>query len=283
MGIIVENINHFVVRSNFCLWTEASKHRVCENNNNQKLIVMEELWNHYLKFHLNEIDTEWMDVEMGREKKCSEENTEPGLVLGVAALRKEEANLDDLILQHEATGNYQDDLCCYERQGKTVRDANVNLGIIQSYLSIDQPATAVSLAAGLVAKQPGADLTPIQTEAAWQLGMWENLDKYTSSEGDQGEEMGWLLGLGKIMLDVNQVLARLTGELVEPLSAGTLEQGAYHRGYTNNNKLSMLCVVEKMTDKFLFTSKRVLAASTMGATELPSEISCRLSFLLLSQ
>ena len=286
MGIIVKNISDFVVLSNFCLRTEASKHRVCKNIKNQKLIVMEELWNHYLKFHLNEIDTEWMDVEMGREKKCSEENTEPGLVLGVAALRKEEANLDDLILQHEATGKYQDDLCCYERQGKTVRDANVNLGIIQSYLSIDQPATAVNLAAGLVAKQPGADLTPIQTEAAWQLGMWENLDKYTSSEGDQGEEMGWLLGLGKIMLDVkreqwgamNQVLARLTGELVEPLSAGTLEQGAYHRGYTNINKLSMLCKVEKMTDRFLFTSKRVLAASTMGATELLSKISYRLSY-----
>ena len=77
---------------------------------------------------------------------------------------------------------------------------------------------------------------------------------------------------------MNQVLARLRGELVEPCSAGTLEQGAYHRGYTNINKLSMLCEVEKLADKFLFTSERELAASTMGATELLSEISCRLSY-----
>ena len=215
MDIIVKNINHFVVLSNFCLRTEASKHRVCKNSKNQKLLVMEELWNHYLKFHLDEIDTEWKEVELGREKECSEENTEPGLVVGVAALMEEEANLDDLILQHEAIGNYQDPLCCYERQGKTVGDAN----------AIDQPATAVSLAAGLVAKQPGVDLTPIQTEAAWQLGMWENMEKYTSSEGDQKEEMGCQLGLGKIMLDVKREQWGLRGELVEPWSAGTLRAG----------------------------------------------------------
>ena len=98
--------------------------------------------------------------------------------------------------------------------------------------------------------------------------------------------------MGKIMLDVkreqrgvggmNQVLARLMAELVEPWSAGTLEQGAYHRGYTNMNKLSMLWEVEKLADKFLFTSEREVAASTMGAKELLSEISCKLSFLQIS-
>merc|ERR1719470_99881 len=151
---------------------------------------------------------------------------EPDLVLGVAAVREEEPKLDDLILQHEATGNYQDALCCYERQGKTVGGdvQSVNLGIIQCYLSIDQPATAASLAAGLVAKQRdlSVDLAPLQTEAAWQLGMWEDLEKYSATEGEDGEEMGWQLGLGKVLLsvkkeqwgDMKQVLAKLRGELV---------------------------------------------------------------------
>merc|ERR1719427_1680445 len=94
------------------------------------------------------------------------------------------------------------------------------------------------------------------------------------------------LGLGKVMLtvkkeqwgDMKQVLAKLRGELVEPLSAGSLEQGAYHRGYTNINRLGMLCELEKLTDKFLVTSERDLASSTMGATELLDELSCRLSY-----
>jgi len=208
---------------------------------------------------------------------------EPDLVMGVAFVREEEAKLEELIMQHEATGNYQDALCCYERQGGID-----NLGHINCYLSIDQPATAASLAAGLVAKQADlmVELAPTQAEAAWQLGMWDDLSKYSSIEGEEDEEMGWQLGLGKIMLEVKreqwestkQLLAKLRGELVEPLSAGSLEQGAYSRGYTNINKLSMLCEVEKLADKFLFTSERELAVSTMGSTELLSEMSCRLLY-----
>ena len=208
---------------------------------------------------------------------------EPDLVMGAAIVREEEAKLEELIMQHEATGNYQDALCCYERQGGVD-----NLGHINCYLSIDQPATAASLAAGLVAKQADlmVELAPTQVEAAWQLGKWDDLSKYSNIEGDEGEEMGWQLGLGKIMLEVKreqwgntkQLLAKLRGELVEPLSAGSLEQGAYSRGYTNINKLSMLCEVEKLADKFIFTSERELAASTVGSTELLKEMSCRLSY-----
>jgi hypothetical protein len=210
---------------------------------------------------------------------------EPDLVLGVAAVREEEPKLEDLILQHEATGNNKDVLCCYERQGKTVSGdiQSGNLGIIQCYLSIDQPATTASLAAVLVPKQRdlAVDLAPLQTEAAWQLGMWEDLEKYSATEGEEEEEMGWQLELGKVLFnvkkqqwgDMKQVLAKLRGQLVEPLSAGSLEQGAYHRGYTNINMFSMLCEVEKLDGKFLLTSESELATTNVGATELLSEMS----------
>jgi hypothetical protein len=71
---------------------------------------------------------------------------EPDLVVGVAALRTEEPGLDSLVLYHQAVGNFQDALCCYERQ--RVEGELSYSGMIQCYLAIDQPAAAANLAAG---------------------------------------------------------------------------------------------------------------------------------------
>jgi hypothetical protein len=71
---------------------------------------------------------------------------EPDLVVGVAALRTEEPGLDSLVLYHQAVGNFQDALCCYERQ-RSEEEVSYS-GMIQCYLNIDQPAAAANLAAG---------------------------------------------------------------------------------------------------------------------------------------
>lgn len=71
---------------------------------------------------------------------------EPDLVVGVAALRKAEPGLDSLVLYHQAVGNFQDALCCYERQ-RTEGEVDYS-DMIQCYLNIDQPAAAANLAAG---------------------------------------------------------------------------------------------------------------------------------------
>ena len=72
---------------------------------------------------------------------------EPDLVVGVAALRTQEPGLDSLVLYHQAVGNFQDALCCYERQRSGEGEVNYS-GMIQCYLNIDQPAAAANLAAG---------------------------------------------------------------------------------------------------------------------------------------
>jgi len=72
---------------------------------------------------------------------------EPDLVVGVAALRTQESGLDSLVLYHQAVGNFQDALCCYERQRSSECEVNYS-GMIQCYLNIDQPAAAANLAAG---------------------------------------------------------------------------------------------------------------------------------------
>ena len=97
---------------------------------------------------------------------------DPDLIGGLGAAREEEPGLPDLIQQHEATGNYQDALSCYEKlEESDMTEVESLAGQVRCYLNIDQPVTAASLAAGLVAQDQllARELAPLQAEAAWQL------------------------------------------------------------------------------------------------------------------
>jgi len=52
VDIIVTNLKDMLALGTSILRPEASKHRVCNSSRKQKLQVVEELWEHYLKFHL---------------------------------------------------------------------------------------------------------------------------------------------------------------------------------------------------------------------------------------
>jgi len=52
--IIVNNLKDMLALGTSILRPEASKHRVCNSSRKQKLQVVEELWEHYLKFHLKQ-------------------------------------------------------------------------------------------------------------------------------------------------------------------------------------------------------------------------------------
>jgi hypothetical protein len=61
---LVKNLLDLVSLSSSCMRTEASKHGVCINSVKQEIIVMEELWYHFVHFHLSEmevVDTDWVE------------------------------------------------------------------------------------------------------------------------------------------------------------------------------------------------------------------------------
>jgi len=60
VDIIVNNLKDMLALGTSILRPEASKHRVANSSRKQKLQVVEELWEHYLKFHLK--DTESNEV-----------------------------------------------------------------------------------------------------------------------------------------------------------------------------------------------------------------------------
>jgi hypothetical protein len=57
-GIIVNNLKDMLALGNSSLRPEASRHRVCNASRKQKLQVVEELWEHYLQFHLQQAGDE---------------------------------------------------------------------------------------------------------------------------------------------------------------------------------------------------------------------------------
>jgi len=56
VDIIVNNLTDMLALGTSILRPEASKHRVANSSRKQKLQVVEELWEHYLKFHLKETE-----------------------------------------------------------------------------------------------------------------------------------------------------------------------------------------------------------------------------------
>jgi len=57
VDIIVNNLKDMLALGTSILRPEASKHRVANSSRKQKLQVVEELWEHYLKFHLKETES----------------------------------------------------------------------------------------------------------------------------------------------------------------------------------------------------------------------------------
>ncbi|KAG8185459.1 hypothetical protein JTE90_019718 [Oedothorax gibbosus] len=159
-------------------------------------------------------------------------------VAGVAAIRKEEPTLMDLILENEATGNMQAAFACYEKAIKLYPDeVSYHGGLLKCFLGMDQPTTAVSYANGILSERPEwkEKLNPYRIEAAWKLASWENLESYLDEAKNKSE---WTVGIGNILHLANkekdsfEKYANIVRSCqMAPLSAASMEKGAYLRGY----------------------------------------------------
>ena len=201
-------------------------------------------------------------------------------MLGVAALR-EKPSLQDQVELNQATGNYPDALVCLQRMDPEESDQHA-ADLVQCYLNLGQPDTASILAERLSRDKPetGGDLTGLQTEAAWQLGQWEELER-------REESTGWQSGLGRILLAIKRedwVTMRgktdqLRQEIVRSITlTGALEHGAYQTSYRSVNQLGMLNELQLIADKFLTCSTKQLSSPSLASQELLSELRTRLSF-----
>ena len=68
VDIIVNNLKDMLALGTSILRPEASKHRVLNSSRKQKVQVMEELWEHYLKFHLKQTERGGLVRRVGRSR-----------------------------------------------------------------------------------------------------------------------------------------------------------------------------------------------------------------------
>ncbi|GFU19135.1 hypothetical protein NPIL_402701 [Nephila pilipes] len=173
---------------------------------------------------------------------------DPDGVAGVAAVRKEEPTLKDLILENEATGDMQAAFACYEKAIKLYPNEISNYcGLLKCFLAMDQPTTAVSYANGILNEKPEwkYDLNRFRIEAAWQLANWENLESYLEEEESKEE---WTVCIGNILYLANKKDADgfekciniIRSRQMAPLSAASMEKGAMLRGYEYLIRMHML-------------------------------------------
>ncbi|XP_076343130.1 serine/threonine-protein kinase atr-like isoform X5 [Tachypleus tridentatus] len=169
---------------------------------------------------------------------------EPDGVAGVAAFRQEDPTLHDLILGHEATGQLQDAFSCYERAVKVKSDTiSHHQGLLRCLMGLDQSNTALTYATGLLNERPewSNEINPFRVESAWKLADWDGLSEFLKSISSDN----WGVAVGKILLSVKEKCKIVRTQQMGPLSAASMENGAYQRGYSHVLRLHMLTDMEK--------------------------------------
>ncbi|KAK8381931.1 hypothetical protein O3P69_015148 [Scylla paramamosain] len=183
---------------------------------------------------------------------------EPDGVAGVAAIRREDPSLEEQVIQHEATGQLQDALGCYERLCVSQGTEAVYKGLLECYISLDQPHSVFNITQGLLSTRPELEpaLNKYRVEAAWRLSKWDELDNFLKTSP---EEPSWGVGVGQVLRalrarDQPAYLANLKNiraHYISMLSAASMEKWAYQRAYPYILRLHMLTELEEMVSGLL--------------------------------
>ncbi|PNF19794.1 hypothetical protein B7P43_G14543, partial [Cryptotermes secundus] len=168
---------------------------------------------------------------------------EPDAVHGIMATREQEPSLEELIIAHEVTGQLQDAVACYERMAQDERRGpDFYKGMVQCYLGLDQPITALRIAQGIVSERPemAPAMQEFEAEAFWRLHMFDDLGSLLSLP-DIAENMSWGVQIGRALLHFqagrsNPLYKHLEGmrkELLDGMGTVSLEKGSYQEEYQN--------------------------------------------------
>ncbi|XP_054272921.1 serine/threonine-protein kinase ATR-like [Macrosteles quadrilineatus] len=186
---------------------------------------------------------------------------DPDSFKGIIAIRDEEPTAQEMIHYHKLTGQLQDAAACYERlvqlpDSVSNEDEDFYKGMVQCYLGMDQPSTALQLTQGFLNSMGKcSDMVDEQAEAMLALSMFPQLEQLLTSTGATTTD-GWGTALGHALLHLSRGnqdemvagLDHIRQALVRNLAGCSLTKSAigYRHGYDVVVKLHILTELEKV-------------------------------------
>ncbi|XP_053684897.1 serine/threonine-protein kinase ATR-like [Sabethes cyaneus] len=182
---------------------------------------------------------------------------DPDSVEGVVGLKTTEPTLSEQILLHNATGQLNQTAACYECM---LQDGDVTAfdihNMVECYLRLDQPHTALLLSESLLNKYYDQNvqslLQEIKTEPLYRLGRFDELEELLQTPVLQ-ESDSWGAVCGSLMVSYKKNQHELFMEklkqarlaVLKCLRNADLKLSAYEKGYEQVLKLHMITEFEK--------------------------------------
>lgn len=181
---------------------------------------------------------------------------DPDSLEGALNIKDTEPTLTEQILRNNVQGRLQESTVCYERMMHVhgLVESNAK-DMVECYLGLDQPETAILLAEGLMKELYDQNFDIIlesTAEPLWRLGRFEALEELIESSNFK-ESSEWGIRCGQILLDFRkndgQIFELETNKsrlaVLNDLRIVGDEQNCYHKGYSNVMKLHLISEIEQ--------------------------------------
>lgn len=219
----------------------------------------------YLEAYIEENRSQRLQTELSFLFQIYAELMDPDSLEAALNMKHTEPTLTEQILRNNVQGRLQESTVCYERMmlEDGLMESN-GKDMIECYLGLDQPETAILLAEGLMKELYDRNTDIIlqsSAEPLWRLGRFEALEDLIENSNFK-ESPEWGIRCGQILLDFRKNDHHIFESEVNKSRLAVLkdlrivgdEQNCYHKGYSNVMKLHLISEIEqayRLTSKIL--------------------------------
>lgn len=232
----------------------------------------------YLEAYIEENRNQRLQTELSFLFQIYAELMDPDSLESALNLKDTEPTLTEQILRNNVQGRLQESTVCYERMMHIdgLIESNAK-NMIECYLGLDQPETAILLAEGLMKELYDQNYEVIlqsSAEPLWRLSRWEALEELIETSNFK-ESTEWGIRCGQILLDFRKNDQKLFESEIDKSRLAVLkdlrivgdEQNCYHKGYSNVMKLHLISEIEQA---YCLTSK--ILNGELGLTQISSTL-----------
>lgn len=161
---------------------------------------------YYIELYIEEDTGSRLQNELHTLAKIHSKLFDSDSVVGAMSLKESEPSLEEQIVQYNVTNRLTESAACFERLMQVGKlDSDTMKAIIECYLGLDQPATALLISESFYKRfenqNDEASLRLTSAEPLLHLSRWDDLDKLLEISKIPESKEDWGVNCGKLMLD----------------------------------------------------------------------------------